>query len=95
MTLIAPTVGRPADTAAVRLPATDMTHSEALDPSVDKGTPSRAEFRMTRIACRAHELYVARDGRNGTALEDWLTAERQIDDEIDRARESTNRRLSS
>jgi hypothetical protein len=40
---------------------------------------------MNRIARRAHELYEARRGQHGTAMEDWLTAERQIDDEIDRA----------
>jgi hypothetical protein len=45
-----------------------------------------AESRMTRIARRAHEMYEARNGQHGTVLEDWLTAERQIDDEIDRAR---------
>ena len=28
------------------------------------------------------------DAQHGKALEDWLTAERQIDDEIDRAREN-------
>jgi hypothetical protein len=44
--------------------------------------------RMSRIARRAHEMYEARSGHHGTAIEDWLTAERQIDDEIDRAREN-------
>jgi DUF2934 family protein len=41
---------------------------------------------MNRIARRAHEIYEARGGQHGKAMEDWLTAERQIDDEIDRAR---------
>ena len=40
---------------------------------------------MNRIARRAHEIYEARNGQHGTAMEDWLTAERQIDEEIDRA----------
>ena len=35
---------------------------------------------MSRIARRAHEIYEARSGQHGTAMEDWLTAERQIDD---------------
>jgi Protein of unknown function (DUF2934) len=41
------------------------------------------ESRMNRIARRAHELYEARGGKNhGNALEDWLQAEREIDDAI-------------
>jgi len=47
--------------------------------------PAPAESRIDRIARRAHEIYEARNGQHGTALEDWLNAERQIDDEIDRA----------
>ena len=41
------------------------------------------ESRMDRIAKRAHEIYEARGGQHGKAMEDWLTAERQIDDEIE------------
>jgi hypothetical protein len=40
---------------------------------------------MNRIARRAQEIYQARSGRHGATTEDWLTAERQIDEEIDRA----------
>ena len=38
------------------------------------------EPRMTRIARRAHEIFEARGGTAGTALEDWLRAEREIDE---------------
>jgi len=55
---------------------------------IDEPTPEPAEPRMSRIARRAHEIYEARGGRHGRAMEDWLTAERQIDDEIDRAGEA-------
>ncbi len=51
----------------------------------EESTPEFPVSRMNRIAKRAHELYEARGGRHGTAMEDWLTAERQIDDEIERA----------
>ena len=37
--------------------------------------------RMNRIARRAHEIYEARGGEHGKALEDWLRAEREIDAE--------------
>ena len=39
------------------------------------------EPRIERIARRAHELYEARGGTHGRALEDWLQAEREIDAE--------------
>jgi hypothetical protein len=37
---------------------------------------------MNRIARRAHEIYEARGGEQGRALEDWLQAEREIDAEL-------------
>jgi hypothetical protein len=36
---------------------------------------------MNRIAGRAHEIYEARGGEEGTAPDDWLRAEREIDAE--------------
>jgi hypothetical protein len=41
------------------------------------------ESRLDRIARRAREIYKARGGRNGKALEDWLAAEREIDSASD------------
>jgi Protein of unknown function (DUF2934) len=38
------------------------------------------ESRLNQIARRAHEIYEARGGNHGKALEDWLQAEREIDD---------------
>lgn len=35
--------------------------------------------RLDRIAIRAHEIYEARGGTHGRALQDWLDAEREID----------------
>jgi len=43
--------------------------------------PAVGEPRIERIARRAHELYEARGGTDGRALEDWLQAEREIDAE--------------
>jgi hypothetical protein len=37
---------------------------------------------MGRIAERAHQIYEARGGEHGKALDDWLQAEREIDDDI-------------
>lgn len=31
-----------------------------------------------RVAMRAYELYLARGGRDGQAMEDWLVAEREL-----------------
>jgi DUF2934 family protein len=41
---------------------------------------------MNRIARRAHEIYEARGGEHGKAMEDWLQAEREIDAELDNPR---------
>lgn len=48
------------------------------------GNPS--ESRISRIARRAHEIYLARGGEHGKALEDWLQAEREIDQEMETQR---------
>lgn len=71
----------------VTMPSHD---ADAVTSSLDAmlgGAPAQqsAESRMNRIARRAHELYEVRGGQHGKAMEDWLTAERQIDDEIDRS----------
>ena len=43
------------------------------------------ESRLNRIARRAHEIYEARGGEHGKAMEDWLQAERDIDAAIEAA----------
>ena len=64
-----------------------------MSPALDAVRESRAsqhngarapvDSRMNRIARRAHEIYEARGGEHGKALEDWLRAEREIDAESD------------
>lgn len=58
----------------------DLSHlvPATLDPA--------PESRMNRIARRAHEIYEARGGEHGKALEDWLQAEREIDSELSEER---------
>ena len=36
---------------------------------------------MNRIAKRAHEIYEARGGEHGSAMDHWLQAESEIDGE--------------
>ena len=50
-------------------------------PSVPPAMEPPSESRINRIARRAHEIYEARGGEHGKALEDWLQAEREIDAE--------------
>ena len=57
-----------------------------LSPSIASSADRPPEPRMSRIARRAHEIYEARGGQHGTALEDWLQAEREVDDEIEASR---------
>jgi hypothetical protein len=54
---------------------------------------SRGESRLERISRRARELYEARGGEHGRDLEDWLTAEREIDAAIEREAEEQARAL--
>ncbi len=42
------------------------------------------EQRMERIAARAFEIYEARGGEDGLDLDDWLQAEQQIDNAIEK-----------
>ena len=46
--------------------------------------PPQQESRMNQIARRAHEIYEARGGNHGKALEDWLQAEREVDDAMEK-----------
>lgn len=55
-------------------------------PSAPERESESYESRMNRIARRAHEIYEARGGQHGKAMEDWLQAEREIDAELDDAR---------
>jgi len=40
--------------------------------------PERKEVANRDIAARAHELFVARGGQPGRAMEDWLAAEVEL-----------------
>jgi len=42
------------------------------------------ERRLDRIAARAFEIYEARGGEHGQDIDDWLQAEQQIDDAIEK-----------
>jgi hypothetical protein len=59
----------------------DQTRPKS-EASMAERRPQPPDSRMNRIAKRAHEIYVTRGGEHGKALEDWLQAEREIDDEI-------------
>jgi hypothetical protein len=69
---------------ASRYPDREMPASKKVPGAFGK-EPQPDESRIHRIARRAHEIYEARGGQHGKAMEDWLTAERQIDDEIERS----------
>ena len=64
--------------------ATDSTPQDTGDLSRSRASSAHQppESRMNRIARRAHEIYDARGGEHGKALEDWLQAEREIDSEL-------------
>jgi hypothetical protein len=74
---------RRADTSAPPR-ATDSTPQDEGDrsPSTARSAHQPPESRMSKIARRAHDIYEARGGEHGKALEDWLQAEREIDSEL-------------
>ena len=81
------------DIAAAPLQRGDTLHVDAVNHRREESAPEPTLTRMSRIARRAHEIYEARGGQHGKATEDWLMAERQIDDEIDRVRSVDNRSI--
>lgn len=51
-------------------------------PAVVSGSPtSSPQSRLERIAQRAYAIYERRGGDNGSSMDDWLQAEREIDAE--------------
>jgi len=50
-------------------------------PSLPVPEQAFREQRLDRISARAYEIYDARGGAWGQELDDWLQAERQIDDD--------------
>jgi len=70
-----------------RAEAPPVTAIAAIDQATtahardDERPRDPSEFRMNRIAARAHQIYLARGGEHGRDMEDWLQAEREIDSE--------------
>ena len=55
--------------------------SECHEPDPCKGeAPPDHPSRLDQIARRAHQIYPARGGDDGRNLDDWLQAEREIDE---------------
>ena len=82
-----------------RRPGTARTSPAPTNPTRNTGQDGRDTFvqapgavlqpsepRLNRIAQRAHEIYEARGGEHGKAMEDWLQAEREIDAAIETSR---------
>jgi len=49
--------------------------------SVSGSTASFPQSRLARIAERAYAIYERRGGQDGSSVDDWLQAEREIDSE--------------
>jgi|AAFX01.1.fsa_nt_gi hypothetical protein len=47
------------------------------------GDTTAANVDRERVARRAYELYLARGGAHGRAMDDWLTAERELRPRVD------------
>jgi hypothetical protein len=86
--------------AAAKKPGASTTRkAAAAAPSVPAPTPAAAPARTSlpnlspdereaRIRLLAYSYYQARDGAEGSAIEDWLRAEAEVAQEIARALQS-------
>ena len=58
--------------------------SQTQEPAAAEAAPqaagdtTAADLDRSQIAQRAYELYLARGGSDGQAMDDWLTAEREM-----------------
>jgi hypothetical protein len=68
---------------AARSTKASPTQSPHVDTQSPRVETSSDEPRITRIARRAHELYMTRGSNDGHDIDDWLQAEREIDEESD------------
>ena len=55
------------------------------------GDTTAAETDRVRIELRAYEIYVARGGETGRELDDWLSAERELNGGQERAGDDESR----
>jgi hypothetical protein len=62
---------------------------ESIDPAApqDAGDTTAANVDRERVASRAYELYIARGGQHGRALDDWLEAEQELLESTRRTRD--------
>lgn len=72
--------------AKARRKSTENLSTGAAAAPQAAGNTTAAAPERDRIAARAYELYLARGGTDGMALEDWLSAERELKDESPRRR---------
>ena len=56
---------------------TELSAGDPVGPE-DSGDTTAPRLDRDRVAYRAYELYVARGGQHGHALEDWLEAEQEL-----------------
>ena len=64
------------ETAAKNMPPAAMP-----ELSTTSSSTSSPQSRLDRIAHRAYAIYERRGGQDGSSMEDWLQAEREIDSE--------------
>jgi len=60
------------------MPKTRKRQDSATPSYESTGATTANDYSHDRIAARAYELYLARGGSDGMAIEDWLAAEREL-----------------
>jgi hypothetical protein len=60
------------------LPSDVMSAEPDVRAPQSAGDTTASGSERDRVALRAYELYLARGGADGAALDDWLSAEREL-----------------
>jgi len=68
-------------------PGTDASDERLLDEAINETPPSSddAPTREERIRVAAYHRFIARGGKHGGDIDDWIAAEAEIDEEAARS----------
>jgi len=73
-------------------PKADKRKKTTAASAVAMAAPQVPEISTAEIARKAYELYCARGGQNGSELDDWLRAERELLNGVAEPRKRSSRK---
>jgi hypothetical protein len=67
-------------------------NKNTVSTRTDSPTEEVQTARTKEVAQRAYEIFLARGGQEGSDLDDWLQAERELSEEMPRRQAATSQR---